>query len=898
MNALLSLWRRLRFLLRRSAADAALGEEIAFHLEQRTTELIRSGYPAAEASARARREFGNPTALRQASREVWIGSALDLIGRDVRVAIRSMARSPGFSAAALATLALGIGGAVTVFALVHAALLAPLPYPEADRLVTLHVVAREDGATTARFPWSYPKFRTMAAQVPFVERLAGFNTTSANLRGDGVPERLVVEEVSAAYFEMLGARPALGRPFSAAEDSVPDRDAVAVLSHRLWRGRFGGDSAIVGRSITLGSRAFTVVGVMAPEFRSLSGPVDLWVPLAMVPTLEYAEILEEAGNHWLGVVARIRPGVGTAELDRAMASVGSAVATEYPGVGQAPWSASAAPLAELKADPTTGAAVVVLMAAVGLLLLIACANVAGLLLVRAVGRGRELAIRAAVGAGPNVIRRQLLVERLTLSLLGGALGVAAAGVASRALVSLSPPGGSAPGGLSYLFDPAVVSISQPVLWFALIITVATGLVVGLVPARRAVTRSVLAELRGEPAASVGSRPTRMQRGLVGFEAALALVLLIGAGLMIRSFVRLSSVDVGFDPNRVLTFRVNPADADVAARDPMGFKARVLAALRDLPGVDAAGVNTCAPLTGQCGSSVVVSAGSGRLEGPEIGVHVVDGGYFDALRMPLIAGRSFGPEDRPGSARVVIVNARAARRLWPGADPIGQRIAVATAYFAGGDSMATVVGVVGDVRYQAVEAPAAFDVYVPALQRSRGSTMFFVRTTGDPNALLPSVREAVRQADPGLPVYGVRQLADVAAAATARTRFLTVVLSVFSVLAVGLAVIGVYGVVAFAVRARGKEISIRLAIGAAPGGVVRLIVMEHLRPVVVGIVVGSVVAAALTRLVAALLYDVPPRDGATFGVAVLALAAAGLLACWWPARRAARADPVGALKGDG
>jgi predicted permease len=889
--------RRLRHYFRRDRFESDFTEELAFHLDQKTEELERAGHPRLVARRLAGRRLGNRGVIQQDAREVWAVRWWDALRRDGRVALRGLRRTRGFTVAALLTLALGIGGTVTIFSLVHAALLSPLPYPDPDRLVNLHLIGQDASHGRFLMPWPYPKYAQARELADFADGVAGFNPTSVNLRGPSGPERIVLEEVSASYFPILGARTVLGRVFWSSEDSVPNGNALIVLSHSLWRRRFGADSAIIGRAISVAGVPFTVIGVLTPRFRSLSGPVDAWVPLTMSPSLEYPEILSEAGNHWIGVVARLRPEVELARADQAMGVIGRRIDADHRMKTQTgEWSGTAQPLRALRIDPTIKRATLVLMAAVGSLLLIACANVASLLLVRAEGRRRELAIRSAVGAGPRVLMRQLLVESLILSLAGGLAGVVAARVGVAALGSLNLSSDGGPGGLSYLFDVGGLELSPPVLGFAVGITVLTGLLVGLMPARRVLVPSAIADLKGDRRLTF-SRGLPVQQGLIGLEAALAVVLLIGAGLMMRSFSRLSSVDVGFQAESVLTVAVSPAEPDLASREPVNFKVDALARLRAIPGVTAAGTNGCAPLTGRCSSSVVVDR-PGQLGGGDIGVHYVDDQYFTALRIPLRAGRNFGREDRPGSGRVVIVNETAARRLWPGQDPIGKELSVATGYFAGGDSTARVVGVVGDVRYQDADVPADLDVYLPALQRSFGRALFFVRTTGDPRVVIESVRSAIREADPGLPIHTVRTLADIAAAATARTRLLTVILGVFSLLALTLAAVGVYGVVAFAMRTRAKEISIRLALGANPSRLVGLLVGQSAVPVVVGVVVGAAAAVGLTRLVRGLLFEVDPRDAISFGSGVALLAVAGLVASWLPARRATRTDLLTPLKTDG
>ncbi len=889
----------VRVLLGRARFEREMEEEMTAHIAMVADDLVTRGMPRAEAERRARAGFGAVQAFKQEARASRGVHWLDLIQADLRHTARALRRSPGYTAVALLTLALGIGGTTVMFSLIDGLLFRPLPFREPDRLVNLFIAARESAREPVQpFAWSYPKYAAMRDLVRSFDGMAGYSTGNANLGGDE-PERLSVEFVSGDYFRVLGIGAAAGRALTRADDSIPRGHPVAVLSHGLWRRRFGSDTGVVGRPVVIGTTSFTVIGVAPVGFAGLSGGVDVFLPMMMAPVLEYDEILTEGQNHWFGVVARLNEGVG---LDRAraeMATIGRQVDERFPrGEQGVPWSASAEPLADIRVDPSVSRASWILFGATGAVLLIGAINLANLLLIRSAGRRRELAVRSAVGASQTALVRHLLTEGLVLSVIGGILGVAVAWLAGPLIARLGPSGGDGPGGTSYLFDATGTTIDGRVLLFALGTSLVTGLGTGLWPAWRAARRTGTGFLHDVRVTGPRTGRVSLAQVLVSTEAALAVALVTGALLLVRSLENLTAIDAGFEGDHVVTFRVSPGTTGVAGEDPPRFRTLALERIRGIPGVEAAGTSLCLPLQGRCSSSIVQSVDDRRLsetDNRSIGVHAVAPGYFAALRIPVIAGRVFDERDRVGAPKGVVINETAAKRLWPGVNPVGRTIRVATFYFGRADTAVAVIGVVGDVRYANASQPAGLDVYVPALQASLAPAAFVIRVTGDPLAVVEAARRAIREVDPGLPIFNVRTMDEVSRNATARNRFATTLLGLFSAMALVLAAIGVYGVLAYSVTARAREIGIRMALGAERSQVLGLVLRQGMLPIALGLVVGLGGAAAASRVLGGLLYGVEGTDPVSFLAGAGALVVAGLLASYLPARRAALVNPTQVLR---
>ncbi len=831
-----------------------------------------------------------------------------MVFSSLRLAMRGLRRTPGFTLVAILTLGLGLGANAAIFGVLDASLFRPLPYPDADRLVTLHILAQE-GNNPKRdlFPWSYPKFQLFRQTATSFSDVAGYGTTSLNLITPDGPERLESELVGGAYFKVLGLAPVLGRLLQPAEDAVPGEPGVAVLGHALWQRRFGGDAAIVGKDIRFNGRALTVVGIAPRGFRGLSGNADVFVPITLATVFEYPEILTETGNHWFLAVGRLKQGVSLAAADADAAAAGAAVNRQFRFPEQSgDWSAQARPINASRVDPGFRRSVLLLAGAVGFVLLIACVNLTSLLLVRAVGRRREIAVRLALGAGRGQLVRQVLTEAMVIALAGWvvALGLAKGGV--RILLMLGPGQAQSGSGADYFFDPASVTLDGRAAVFALLLSILAALLVGLGPALQA-SRPEVTEALKSGGASVGMGHGTLRRPgahqmLVVAEVALALVLLVGAGLLARSFARLSGLDVGFTPDHVLTFRYSAADGDFAGKDARAFKEQAVTRLAAIPGVQSAAIGLCAPLASRCSGSVVVNVdgqtfkiGSGSVP---IGLHSATPDHFKTLGIPILKGRGFTRQDRAGAPRVVVINETTAKRLWPGQDPIGHRLSAASGYFAGGDSTAEVVGVAKDVRYGAIDGELEPDLYYPAYQSGYGgSGTVFIRTIGDPLQAFDAAQRELHALDPTLPLYSVMTMEERAGAALARPRFAVSLLGAFATMALVLAAIGLYGVMAFSVAQRTKEIGLRMALGADAPRVLQGVLRQGMAMALVGIVLGLGGALALQRVMAGMLYGVEASDPLTLaGVSLVMLLAAGVAALI-PARRATRVDPMVAIRAE-
>ena len=835
-----------------------------------------------------------------------LGHRLDSLSRDFRHAFRSLRRSPGFALVAVLTLGLGLGATTAIFSVFDAALLRPLPFPDAERLVTLHLLAQEgDRSKPGLFPWSYPKYQLFRNTAKSFEATAGYGgPTNLNLITRDGPERLAAEEVSATYFQVLGVLPVVGRLLQPGEDAVSGEPAVVVLGYTLWQRRFGADRGIIGKEFRFNGRALTVIGVTPRGFRGLSGGADAFVPITLAGFLNYAEILTEARNHWFSAVGRLKPGVSLASAEADVGQAGAVVDRQYPFAEQkAPWGATLRQLGASRVDPGFRRSVLLLSGAVGLVLLIACVNLTSLLLVRSVARRREIAVRLALGAARARVVGQVLTESVAIALAGWAVGLLVAKASIPLLLRLGPSrGGSA---VRSFFDPASVGVDARVALFALALSLFAALLVGWLPALQASQPGMAETLKA--GASVGkgrlslTRPGAQQL-LVVSEVALALMLLVGAGLLLRSFAGLQALDVGFEPSHVLTLKYAAAEDDLARRDSRGFKEAVVARLEALPGVRAASIALCPPLAERCSGSVVTQVdeqhlkmGSGALP---IGLHMVTPDHFRALEIPILRGRGFTPRDRAGSPRVVVLNETAARRLWSGQDPVGHRIAAASFFFAGGDSTAEVVGVARDVRYGTFESGPEPDLYYPALQQSFGGTgMVFIRTQRDPLALLETARREIHAIDPNIPLFDIMTMEQRAGVALSRPRFATTLLGAFAAIALLLAAIGLYGVLAFSVAQRTREIGLRMALGAEQARVLRGVLRQGLVLAGCGIALGLLGALALQRVVAGMLYGVESSDPPTLAAVSLLMALAASVAAFVPARRATRVDPMEALRAE-
>ena len=822
---------------------------------------------------------------------------------DLRLALRGFLKTPGFAVLALLILGLGLGASTAIFGILDAAVLRPGPFAEPGRLVTAHIMGTEDKALPPNpFPWSYPKYERFRKEARVFEALAGYgDPTSVNLIGPDGPERLAAEEVGGSYFSLLGLRPAAGRLFDASFDAKPGEPLVVVLSHQLWTSQYAASPSVVGTDLRLNGHVLRIIGVAPEGFRGLSGGADLFVPITLATLFEYAGILTESGNHWFRVVGKLAPGVtieaANADADRA----GIIMDRQFPFPEQvAPWGAAVRPLVDSRVDPGFRRSVWLLSGAVGLVLLLGCVNLTGLLLARSVSRRQEIAVRLALGAARGRIVRQVLAETLLLSLGGWVLGLLGASAGIRVLAGSLGAQARGENG-SFFFNPATVGIDARVTVFALGLALLAAIAAAVLPALQASRGDFIVTLKtGTPGSG---RRHRVQQALVVAEIALALVLLAGAGLLTRSFARLNALDPGFQPDGVLTVRYAAAPGDFALRDPIAFRQTAIERIAALPGVRSVSIGLCPPLGPRCIGSVVsrvddrqFSTGTGRVR---IGLHPVTPDYFRSLGIPVLRGRAFSASDRPETGRVIILNETAARRLFPGVDPVGRRMSAATFYFSGGDSTATVIGVVKDVRYEGVDAALAPDLYFPLsyLRVFGGGGTFFVRADRDPAGLADLVRAELRIVDPNLPVFRVATMRQLVGAALARPRFAATLLGGFAGAALLLAALGLYAVLAFTVARQTRELGVRMALGATELRVLGGVIREGLVLAAAGTGVGLIAALALQQAMTGLLYGVRPDDPATLAAVAGVMLLTAALAALVPARKATRADPLVALRSE-
>ncbi|HEU4585094.1 MAG TPA: ABC transporter permease [Gemmatimonadaceae bacterium] len=812
---------------------------------------------------------------------------MDKTLKDFRLALRRLRRTPGFTLVAVLTLALGIGANTAIFSVVNAALLRPLPYPDAGRIVQLYST-RDGGLSTV----SPPDFTDWREQAGVFQGVAAINNSSDfTLTGTESPERVTGAQVTGDFFSVLQISPAIGRGFTPSEEVI-GQNKVAILSYALWQQRFGGRHDIIGQSIELNRVRYTVVGVMPRDFEYPQG-ARLWTPLAFTAD----DLATQRGAHYLDIIARLLPGVSLEQARSAMAAVSQRLAVQYPKSNKE-WRATAVPMRDALVGDVRPA-LLMLLGAVGLVLLIACVNVANLLLARSMTRARELAIRTALGAGRSAIVRGILTESMLLAILGGAAGLLVATWATSALVALQP---DAIRGLG------PVSMDGTVLAFTLLLVVVTGFVFGALPAMQASRLTdVTSRLKEGSRSATGGREWWRARGaLVGVEMALAVMLLAGAGLLIRSFVRLVQTDPGFRTEHVLTFNLSLPDASYPKPEQSdAFFGRLLTDVRALPGVEAASGIYGLPLTDfsyqisvhDLDGRLLSSEEQDALRSPQIRVVAPD--YFDVLGIRTLHGRPITEVDNATAARAVVVNETAARLYWPGEDAVGREITVGTSLGLGrGRVGGTVVGVVADTKDFGPAEATLPEVFFSHSQFPV-SFMSVVVRTASPNseALLGSIRERLRAIDPNVPIYQARTIDQLLGESVAKPRFYMLLLGAFALCALVLAAIGIYGVMAYVVGQRTHEIGVRMALGARGDQVLREVVARGMRPALVGLVAGIAGAFALTGVLSKLLYGVSATDPLTFIGVVLVLAAVALLANLVPARRAARVDPAIALRSE-
>jgi putative ABC transport system permease protein len=884
INAIRQLRRLLLSLIRRGRLEREMEEEMRFHLEMQIEQNLSSGMAAEEAHYAARRRFGNQTWLKEVSREMWSLSSIETMIQDLRYGMRTLMKSPGFAVVAAMTLALGIGANSAIFSVVNAVLIKPLPYREPDRVVQfwetnpLKNWTDEKGAPVAPanlFDWQKQNqvFEEIAAVIGF-RGLPGLQMESG-----GEPERIKGAYVTGNIFSVLGANAMIGRTLRE-EETWEGKHTVAVLSYGLWRRRFGADPKIVGRKITLNGREREVVGVMPPDFYFPSKEAEVWIPMGW----KYAEMARVRRPHFLGAIGRLKPGVTLDQARAEMKAVASRLEQQYPetntqmGVGLGP----------LKDQIVSGVELplIVFLVAVAFVLLIACANVVNLLLSRSAARSKEIAIRSALGAGRGRIIRQLLTESLLLALTGGAIGLLLATWLKDLLVAFSP------GDIPRLDE---VGLDWRVIGFAVGITMLTTLLTGLAPALQSSKPNLTSSLKEGGQKGYAGQGGRMRGALVIAEIALALVLVAGAGLMIRSLDQLRRVNPGFDPNNILSLSVSlPESKYPEGAQANAFFEQAEQRIRRLPGVIAVGSTIVPALKGTGWTS------DATIEGrppenyvTEVRHKAITPDYFRAMGITLLRGRFFNESDTDKSQPVIIVNAALARRHFPGEDPIGKRIKFSKPQVQ--DEWQTIIGVVNDEKQDGLGAKVDHETYQPLMQASQSDMTLMVRAVTDPQSLVGAIREEIRALDRSLPLYDIKTMRAAIYESMARERFITLLLIVFAALALTLASIGVYGVMSYSATRRTREIGVRIALGAQPRDVLKLVVAQGGKLAAAGVAIGLVSAFAMTRLMKTLLFGVSATDPLTFVAVSLLLSIMALLACYIPARRATKVDPLVSLR---
>ncbi len=876
----LRVWRR--------SAEADVDAELRFHFDARIDDLVAGGAVPEAARAQALAEFGDVETVRSRlgaidrrivhrnRRADWWES----VGQDLRHALRGLRQSPGFALLVIATLAIGIGATTAIFSVVNPILFEPMPFPHADRVMTVWESDQSGGRDFVGFA----TYKDVQQAVTTFDYSAAMSYATATLTGGREPEALVGQRVSWTFFRALGVHPVLGREFTEVEDR-PGAPRVVIIGNGLWRRRFGGDSSIIGHAVTLDGNAWTVIGVMGGDFDSVFQPdAQFWTPLRYDVSLPWAC----RSCHHLRVLARLRDGASESDAARQLSVLAANLRREYP-TQYSPGSMAVVSLREI----ISGGVRPVLLAVFGgvfMVLLIACVNVTNLLLARGVRRRGEFAVRRAMGAGTGRLVRQLATESLVVSIIGGALGVGLAALGVRALLAMSPPG-------LPLLDR--VAVDGPVLAFALLLTAAAGLACGVMPALHGARADIHDDLRSSGRrATVAGRTTRA--ALVVSEVALALVLLIGSGLLFRSLTRLFDVAPGFEAANVVTMQLQVGGPRYATKDRVErYFGRVLDLARAVPGVESAGFTTQLPLSGDFDGYGVHSQEHPRPnpeQDPSAFRYAVSDGYIEAMHIPVVRGRSITAGDRAGQPPVAVVNLTFARTNWPGQDPIGQHVRVGGAEDG---PWYTIVGIVGDVKQTALSARQESDIYIPESQWTftDQAMSLVVRTRVDPAVMIAALRKAIWTVDPDVPIVREAAMDDLVERTAATRRFILVLFELFAVVALVLAAAGIYGVLSGSVNERLREIGVRAALGATHTDIVRLVLRQGLILTGVGAAAGLAVALGLSQAIASLLFDTSRMDPLTYAATTAVLVIVALAACWIPAMRAARADPMQTLRAE-
>ena len=886
---------RLRSRFWRLRVEDEVDAEFEFHVEMRARELVGQGLSPAEAREAAIRKFGNITQVnttcralgKQRDRTMRRTEYFSELTHDVTFALRQLVAAPGFTIVAVLTLAIGIGATTAIFSAVQSVVLQPLPFPQSERIFSVYEISRNNPGNVSAGNF-----------VDGIEPVAAFSATAAeqfssfNLSAAGDTERLIGGRVTASFFDVFNLPPAHGRVFTREEDQ-PGREQVVVLSHRLWTRRFASDPGVIGRQLTINGRPYDVIGVMRPQFDYTSDREELWVPIAFTP--ERRAMHDE---HYLQIYARLKPGATIEQASGELTANAQRLRVAFPREASELAFTTVSALEDLVGDYPRR--MFTLLGAVGFVLLIACANVANLLLARGAARSGELAIRAALGAGRGRILRQLMTESFVLAALSAIVGIGLAAWGIRALIALAPP---------EVPRLEQTSIDPYVLGFTVLVTLVSATLFGIAPALRAARVDVHTVLKAVGrGAGMGGMRDRLRTALIVAELGVALVLLVGAGLLIRSSLALQSVNPGFNPSGVLSTRFALPAADYPDRAAVVQALHRLAErAQQIPGASAAGISTQVPMAGGGNGNGLIPEGVGFDMRNAIAsrLRMVTPGYFEAMGIPIVKGRPLTDADRQGAQKVMVIGEALARAAFPDKDPIGRRIACCE---SGPDGKTpdfkVVVGVAGDVRSRSLGDAPAPEFYLPIDQVPadgwdwvQRTAFIAVRTTLDAQAMAEPVRQVVREVTPGVPVFQVRTMEQRLQDSMSTARFNTLLLSLLGIVGLVLAAIGIYGVIAYFVSRRTQEIGVRMALGASRAHVLGLIVRQAAWPVAIGIAVGVAMAALATRALTTQLFGVSAYDPTTFAVVIVALSGAALAASLIPAIRAASMSPTRALRGE-
>jgi predicted permease len=884
MNWLREFARRLRMLAHRPEFDADLDEEMRLHMELRQAEQIESGMSAEDARLTARLRFGNPIALREESHVAWGWDWFEQLVQDVRYGLRMLRKSPGFTAVAVLTLALGIGANTAIFSVVYAVLLKPLPYPNSQQLVTAFQANTTEGVPETGV--SFPNFEEWRAQNHVFSEMAGMQAHQLTLTGRGEPSLVDTSVVTPEHFALLEAKPLSGRIFSPA-DGKQGSPPVVILSENLWRGTLGADPGILGSSIYLDKHPFTVVGIMPAAFRSplFNTKQEVWITTVQDPL--FSSWMARRSGHWLPVVARLKPDVSIAQAQAEMDAISERLAQEFPAENKG-WTVRLVPLQKELVGDVRGA-LLVLLGAVGLVLLIACANIANLLLTRATSRSKEIALRTALGAGRARIIRQLLSETAVLGLLGGVAGIALAYWGVQALIPFVP---------DTLPRINVIRVDNGVLAFALALSAIASVTFGLIPALFSVNSNVQASLRdgGGRSGESGSR-RRARSILAAAEVALAMVLLVAAGLLLRSFSKLLSVSPGFDAQHIVKADISlPRFQYSTPQQWNSFTNDLLSRIQSQPGMKDSAVVVPMPIIQgfvNLGFEIPGTPPKSASDSRTADYASVSPEYFRVMAIPLLSGRDFNERDVATAPPVTLISRAMAQRYFPDQDPIGKRLTFG--FPPDPDTTREIVGVVGDVRDVSLGAAPGPMMYVPYAQAPFWGAGVVVKTTLGASAVGAAIRQEVQKIDKDLPVTEVAGMPDLIDGSVAEQRFRTFLLGLFAAMALVLAATGIFGVISYSVSCRTNEIGVRVALGASRGAILRMILRETLILALAGLAIGIPCALAAAHLIGHLLFGVSANDPVTLAAVAGTLAAVAALAGVIPARRAMQVDPMVALR---